>query len=209
MMEPIPADAFWHWAAKTDIGVDPKYPNSGCLSLLPQQHGRFWIWPTDPACWPHFLDSLVARLDEWKSGYLWPRPGRWPAMTGNSSTDEGVRDVMLRGAGIPLGWAGAVRVASEQKYELVTVLYAFLAFGGCTDDDVFFVPDHGRQLLQTDHHDVVHLKCRTENRVLEVVAGMKEAGYELPTVPPDETFIRPSWMGVRSIMENLRTKDIE
>ena len=33
------------------------------------------------------------------------------------------------------------------------MLFAYLAFGWCVDDDLFFVPDHGRQLLHADHHD--------------------------------------------------------
>ena len=75
------------------------------------------------------------------------------------------------------------------------MLFAYLAFGWCVDDDLFFVPDHGRQLLQTDHHDVIHVECASEDRVRRLVAHMDEAGYELPEEPPDETFRRPAWMG--------------
>ena len=58
-----------------------------------------------------------------------------------------MRDVMLRGAGIPDGWRGAVRFERDEENVLLAVLFAYLAFGWCVDDDLFLVPDHGRQLL--------------------------------------------------------------
>ena len=61
-------------------------------------------------------------------------------------------------------------------------------------DDLFFIPDHGRQLLQTDHHDVIHVRCADEARVLELVKHMEQEGYALPTEPPDATFIWQAWM---------------
>jgi hypothetical protein len=76
------------------------------------------------------------------------------------------------------------------------VLFAFMAFGWCVDDDLFFIPDHAGQLLQTDHHDVIHAECRSEERVLALVAHMAAEDYELPAEPPDWTFRRPDWMGV-------------
>lgn len=152
--------------------------------------------PSDPSAWPHFAASLLDGLDEWDSGFLWPRSdGRWPDPAQSQSYNEGVRDVLLRGAGIPGGWGGAVRFGRDEEEALVAVLYAFLAFGWCVDDDLFFVPDHGRQLLHTDHHDVIHVECASEERVQRLVAHMVEAGYELPTELPDWTFKRPAWMG--------------
>jgi hypothetical protein len=105
-----------------------------------------------------------------------------------------VRDVLLRGAGIPAGWSGAVRFDRDEEDALLAVLYAYLAFGWCADDDLYFVPDHGRQLLQTDHHDVIHVQCTSEERVQQLVVDMAEAGYKLPSAPPDWTFKRPTWM---------------
>jgi hypothetical protein len=67
-------------------------------------------------------------------------------------------------------------------------------FGWCAEDDLFFVPDHGQQLLRTDHHDVVHVQCSSEERIQELVEYMAQQGYELPAGLPDETFKRPDWM---------------
>src|SRR5262249_12825198 len=134
-------------------------------------------------------------LDKWDYGLLWPRSGSWPDPAHSRSYDESVRDLLLRGVGFPVGWAGGMRFKSNEKDALVAVLYAALAFGWCVDDDLFFVPDHGRQLLQTDHHGVVHVDCASEERVHSLVDHMARAGYELPSELPDRTFRRPAWMG--------------
>src|SRR5262249_28594514 len=131
----------------------------------------------------------------WATGFLWPRSGAWPASAGSRSYNEGVRGVVLRGAGIPDGWAGAVRFGREEEDALLAVVFAYLAFGWCVDDDLFFIPDHGRQLLQTNHHGVIHAECASEERVRQLVEYMSTAGYTLPTAPPDGTFKRPPWMG--------------
>ncbi|MBN9524198.1 hypothetical protein J0H58_37755 [bacterium] len=140
------------------------------------------------------MASLLGGLDEWDTGLLWPRSGSWPQSAHSQSYHEGVRGVVLRGAGIPDGWAGAVRFERDEGDALIAVLFAAMMFGWNESDDLFFIPDHARQLLQTDHHDVIHARCRSEDRVRELVADMAAEGYELPTEPPDWTFKRPAWM---------------
>jgi hypothetical protein len=195
-MEAVPGEEFLRWAAGVGIGFDPRYPHARCLSLLPPWgHNRFWVLPEDPAAWPHFAASLLEGLDDWEAGFLWPRSGAWPAFGRSESYNEGVRDVMLRAAGIPDGWPGAVRFGRDEEGALVAVLFVYLAFGWCVDDDLYFVPEHRRQLLQTDHHDVIHAQCTSEERVQALVAHMAGEGYALPTEPPDEMFKRPAWMG--------------
>jgi hypothetical protein len=118
----------------------------------------------------------------------------WPRFEQSQSYNQGVRDVALRGAGIPSGWAGAIRFSKDEEDALLAVMFSYLAFGWCGDDDLFFIPDHGRQLLRTDHHDVIHAECPSEERVQSLVAHMADAGYELPRELPDWTFKRPAWM---------------
>jgi hypothetical protein len=195
-MEFVSGEGFLRWAAGVGVGFDPGYPASRHLCLLPpREQARFWVLPPDPATWPHFAASLLDGLDEWDSGLLWPCSGGWPAPEQSQSYNEDVRDVVLKGAGVPAGWAGAVRFGREEENALVAVLYAYLVFGWCPDHDLFFVPDHGRQLLRTSHHDVIHVECLSEERVQGLVSHMAKAGYPLPKEPPDWTFKRPAWMG--------------
>jgi hypothetical protein len=195
-MELIPNDAFFRSTEKLGIGFDPRYPDARHLTLLPPtESNRFWTLPGDPRAWPPFVLTLLGSLDDWAEGLLWARDGSWPPHLTASPIIEGVRGVVLRGVGIPDAWTGAVRFKRGEENELVAVIYVFLAFGWCVKDDLFFVPDHGRQILRTDHHDVIHVECRTEERVNQLVAHMAGEGYELPTEPPDWTFKWPAWMG--------------
>lgn len=194
-MKAVNREDFLRWAATVGVGFDPLYPDARRLCLLTsREQARFWVRPPDPATWPHFVASLLAGLDEWDSGLLWPHSGSWPSPQQSQLYNEGVRHVLLKGAGIPPGWAGAVRFGREEEGALVAVLYAYLAFGWCVDDDLFFIPAHGRQLLQTDHHDVVYVECLSEERVQSLVEHMAQTGYPLPSQPPDWTFKWPSWM---------------
>jgi hypothetical protein len=194
-MEAISADEFLRWAAGVGIGFDERYPGARCLGFLPpSDHSRFWTLPGDPATWPRFAGSVLDGLDKWSSGFLWPRSGRWPGKERASSRKKAVRAFVLRGAGIPENWNGAVHFRRDEEDVLLAVLFVYLTFGWRTDDDLYFIPDHARQIVQTDHHDVIHVECADEGRALEFVQSMSKAGYELPTEPPDETFRRPAWM---------------
>jgi len=194
-VDAVNSDDFLRWAASAGIGTDPRYPASGCLSLLPpRDHARFWVVPGDPATWPHFSECILDGLDPWSGVFLWPRSGAWPVARSGGSLNERVREVVLRGAGVPPGWRGALRFAELEADTVVAVLFAYLAFGWCTDDDLFLIPDHGQQLVQADHHGVVHVECGSEPRAVEFVAHMAAERYALPTDPPDWTFKRPAWM---------------
>src|SRR5262249_29775368 len=70
-MQAVSREEFFQWAAGHGIGVDPRYPDSGCLiPLPPANHARFWVVPADPATCPHFVASLLGGLDEWATGLL-------------------------------------------------------------------------------------------------------------------------------------------
>ena len=61
-MNAISDEEFFRWATDHGIGIDPNYPDSGCLSLLPPtDYDRFWVVPTDPAMLPHFVATLLGR----------------------------------------------------------------------------------------------------------------------------------------------------
>ncbi len=195
-MQLVKEEDFLTWASGLGLGFDPRYPGARSFGFVPPRDGcaRFWMLSGDPATWPEFVASFFGGLDQWSMGFLWPRSGRWPSAAQSTLLNERVCAVIRRGAGIPEGWPGALRFEQGEQDTIIAVLFAHLVFGWCVDDDLYFVPDHGRQSIQTDHHDVVHVECATEARVREFVAHMAKAGYALPTEPPDETFKRQSWM---------------
>jgi hypothetical protein len=95
---------------------------------------------------------------------------------------------------MPDEWAGAAQVGSNETPFVVAALFASLAVGGDLSSDLYFVPDHGQQIVWTGHHDVIHAECANEARMVELVRHMERAGYALPTEPPDATFKWPPWM---------------
>lgn len=107
---------------------------------------------------------------------------------------ERVRGVILSGAGIPAGFAGAVRFTAAEADRLVAVVFAHLSFGWSVPDDLFIVPDHARQLLHTDHHGVVHVDFADGARVARFVEHMRGEEFALPEELPDATFKKPDWM---------------
>ena len=195
MAEAVSADDFLAWAAGADIGFDPRYPGTDCLSLLPPgESSRFWMLPDHPYSIPHLVETVLNGLDRWEAGYLWPRIGRWPTWADPGLPNERVRDVVWRGLGMADGWAGAARVRHDECPTVAAALFASLALGGDSCSDLYFVPDHGRQIVWAGHHDAIHVECADEARILELIRHMEGAGYALPTEPPDATFRWPAWM---------------
>lgn len=193
--EAVSADEFLAWAAAAGIGFDPRYPGTDCLRLLPPRDwSRFWELPYHPRSIPSLVDAVLEGLDRWEAGYLWPRIGRWPTWTSSGLANEQVRDVFWRGLGMPGGWTGAARVSRDERPAIIAALVASLALGGDSCSDLFFVPDHGRQIVLAGHHDVIYVECAEEARILKLVRHMDRVGFALPTEPPDATFKWPAWM---------------
>ena len=69
-----------------------------------------------------------------------------------------------------------------------------MALGGDSCSDLYFVPDHGRQIVWAGHHDVIHVECADEARIQDLVRHMDAAGFALPTEPPDVASKWPAWM---------------
>jgi len=100
------------------------------------------------------------------------------------------------GTAIPDGFEGAVKYAADEFNQLVGRITPYALCGVSVRDDLFILPDDGRCILQTDHHDVIHasyLDGADLNRLIEQMAG---GGYSLPTELLDWTFKRPNWMTV-------------
>jgi hypothetical protein len=145
--------------------------------LPPRESSRFWELPDHPYSIPELVGAVLDGLDRWEAAYLWPRIGRWPAVADTFLPNERVRDVVWRGAGMPDGWAGAARVGRDEWHAIVAALFASLALGGDSFSDLYFVPDHGRQIVWAGHHDTIHVECADEARVVELVRYMERAGY--------------------------------
>ena len=73
-------------------------------------------------------------------------------------------------------------------------MFSTTVFGCSVAEDLYVVPDHARCILQTDHHNVIHVSCRNSADIDTWVKGMQERGFALPEDLPDSTFKTPGWM---------------
>src|SRR5262249_16230807 len=100
----------------------------------------------------------------------------------------------LTALGIADGMRGAALFQRREQDVLQAVMFIQMVFAGSICDDMYFIPNHGRQFLQTDHHGVIHLKCSREERIQLAIGSLERSGFSLPTELPDDTFKRPLWM---------------
>lgn len=93
-----------------------------------------------------------------------------------------------------MGTANVVTFERAELDKLVTLMFSTTIFGWSVDDDLYVVPDHARYILQTDHHNVIHVSCRSSADIDEWVSQMEERDFALPEELPDSTFKQPDWM---------------
>ena len=194
-MQKVSDTDFLSWAATHGIVPDTRYHEPRSLVYVPEGPTRFWEFPDLPAAWPAFVDRVLTGMEPWSACYVWPRGGRWPRAVALKGPDDAVREAVLRAAGIPLDFTGAARFEAGERDLVLTLLFVYMAFGGCVLDDLFVVPDHGRQFLMTSHHEVIHVHTADGCPIEGLIGHMAGAGFRLPTELPDETFKRPKWMG--------------
>jgi len=125
---------------------------------------------------------------------VWKHFGKWTWETEEDEIGEQVYHQILHGLEIRPLHQSAPRFDRSELASLTTLLLISLAFGICVADDLFVVPDHGNNIIQTSHHDVLHVACRSTQEMQEFVRKMDNQGYCLPSELPDDTFKKPNWM---------------
>ena len=195
-MNAISKEQFLQWAATHGLTLDPKYPQAAVLHYTAGGDSRFWAVPTEPQRRPRFITTLLERLGEWETCYVWRHLGRWPqpGKMNPGRPNERVEYQILRGLGLPMGTADVVCFSRDEIDLLITLIFSTTIFGWSVGHDLYIVPDHARQILQTNHHDAIYVKFREAGHVDAWVAALAEAGFALPNDLPDATFKRPSWM---------------
>jgi hypothetical protein len=194
-MKPVATQKFFRWAKQRGVVPYPDDPDPPYSMIFdgPPTEDRFWVFERAAGI-PFLLSHVLAGLDPWKSCFLWPRGGRWLGSGFKDDVGDGVRAKILAGAGVPVGFRGALRCSTRERDTVVTILFAQAVFGWSVPDDVFVVPDHGRQIVQVSHHDVVHVDFADRLRIGRFVRHMAAEEFALPTTLPDATFKRPRWM---------------
>jgi hypothetical protein len=194
-MRTLAEENFLRWAERNGLGLDERYPDSAVLTFRPNSgHDRFWAVPPKPERRPYFIASLLELMGDWRSCYAWRHLGSWPDTVDQRRLNDVIELRILRGLGLPLGTADIVEFSHDEFDTLITLILSTTIFGWSVGEDLYVVPDHARYILQTDHHDVIHISFRTSEEVDRWVSVMAERGFSLPDEVPDETFKRPGWM---------------
>lgn len=196
ILRAITEQAFLRWAAGKSLGLDPQYPDAAVLNFRGGSESRFWIVPSEPERRPYLIASLLELMGDWQICYVWRHLGSWPDP---STVDaQRVNDVVecriLQGLGLPLGTADVAVFDRGDLAALIALLFSTTVFGWSVGEDLYVVPDHARHILQTDHHDVIHVSFRDRGEVTDWISRMAERGFDLPDDVPDSTFKRPPWM---------------
>jgi hypothetical protein len=195
-MRTVTEDEFLRWAAGKNLGLDPQYPDSAVLDFHGGSDSRFWVVPPEAKRRPYFIASLLELMGEWQTCYAWRHLGSWP-VPGSVDTrrmNDSVELRILKGLGMPLGTADVVVFTFNDFDALVTLLFSTTIFGWSVGEDLYVVPDHARQVLETDHHGVIHVSFRAPEDIGHWISEMSQRGFDLPDELPDATFKRPSWM---------------
>ena len=195
-MRTITEQEFLRWAAGKNLGLDPRYPNSAVLDFREGSESRFWLVPSEPERRPHLIASLLELMGEWQTCYVWRHLGSWPdpSSVDASRVNDVIECRILQGLGLPLGTADVVMFDRRDLPALIALLFSTTVFGWSVGEDTYVVPDHGRHILQTDHHEVIHVSFQDAGEVERWVSTMAQRGFDLPEDVPDPTFKRPSWM---------------
>ena len=195
-MRTVSEHEFLRWADGKGIGLDPQYPGSAVLEFQGGSEARFWSVPPEPERRPYLIASLLELMGDWQTCYAWRHLGSWPdPSTVNARRVNDVVELrILRGLGMPLGTADVVTFDRNDLDTLTTLLFSTTVFGWSVGEDLYVVPDHARQILQTDHHEVIHVSFGAAAEVGHWVSEMAQRGFNLPDELPDATFKRPPWM---------------
>lgn len=194
-MKTLTEAEFLRWAEQRGVELDEHYPQSAVLVFRPDCcEGRFWCVPPEPERRPYFIASLLELMGDWQSCYAWRHLGSWPDSADRRRINDVVELRILKGLGLPLGTAQVVEFTRDELDTLITLIFSTTIFGWSACEDLYVVPDHGGCILQTDHHDVIHVSFRVPEQVDRWVSEMKERGFPLPDELPDWTFKRPKWM---------------
>jgi hypothetical protein len=186
---------FLQWAAGKGLALDAEYPDAAVLDYQEGSDARFWTVPSQPERRPYLIAALLELLGDWQTCYVWRHLGSWPAaLATEGSGNDLIESEILQGLGLALGTSDVVAFDRGDLARLITLLFSTTIFGWSVGEDLYVVPDHARQFLQTDHHGVIHVSFRDVADIEHWVSEMARNGFDLPRDLPDETFKRPSWM---------------
>ena len=178
------------------MDLHESYPTTKILMFTPEPgYSRFWCVPPSPRRRLHFIATILRLLGSWSSCFVW-RDGRWPSAADPERTNDNdmVELCILKRLGLPLGTSEVVEFTRAELDALITLIFSNTIFGWSIIDDLYVIPDDARYIIQTDHHEVIHVSFRQPEDLARFVKEMEDRGFPLPDELPDATFKPTDWM---------------
>jgi hypothetical protein len=154
----------------------------------PSNEERFWKQPLEVHDQLTLLTAILDGLGSFGDCWLVKRIWTW--------SDPGIEGSdFYPTIGVPVGYDGGVELPREDRATLLLILLAQMGFPSNVAADLWLIPDHGRQVVFVDHEGAVFVVFADRAEIAGFVRRMEQAGFPLPTSPPDESFYWPHWMG--------------
>jgi len=136
---------------------------------------------------------MLLSLPPWRSIILVRQGGSWND-TKNNARIPAVQHRLTAGLGLAKAGGAPVFFTRSELPLIVAVLFVQQSFGMCMWDDTYAIPDHGKQLLKTSHHEVIWTYLRPGSSATTFVRRLAAKEFTLPKEVPDGTFTKPEWM---------------
>jgi hypothetical protein len=160
---------------------------------------RFWKLPEPARRIVYFLTVILDSIDPWEELVICKQGASgWYSADDTTGVLDAVHDQIIASTNLPRNFKGAIRAGHTDYTSILTLVFDQLLFGWCVWDDVYLIPDHTNQIIQTSHHDVVHVEFRDPSEIDSFVAAMAAGEFLLPNEVPDGTFKVPHWMRSKS-----------
>lgn len=193
-MELLTTAEFLVWAETHGIGYDPRYPRAGSLVFLAaRDNWRTWEPPADVGELAWFVDLVLRTVAGDQDLFLFPRhAGHWYTGGRGRPWVNDALDVIVRGAGIPSGFAGAARFGAGERAARAALAVGSLIFGWETSQDLCIIPEDATCILMTDHHRQVIGAFRAMEARDAFSATLVAAGYVDPEADAETDLAGPA-----------------
>jgi hypothetical protein len=189
---------FRAWLAEGGIGPHSRWGNTDTLVCVESEElSRFWFPSNIPSELPGFILAALRAASSGGPHYLLKRGGgNWYESDLESAPGSNVIiDALLKAAGVPAEAAGGLRFEKEDWKALSIVSQAYYVNGWSVGEDLHMFGEERDCAMMISHHGELIVHFPNWERLERFQTTMLEAGYDLPTELPDETFKRPDWMG--------------
>lgn len=194
-MELVSTADFEAWAAAHGIGRNPAYPYSPSLAFAGEEATWYRYRRPGTERMATFAERAV-RVAAWGGGaWLHPpaRGGAWGLGEIEHWPPLAHLRAAIRGAGIPDGYAGAIRCAADEVALAARLMAAALEHADCFWE-LAIVPLHARCVLASAEDGDLIGSFPSEGGRASYTAAVRQAGWTEPEEPDPRVSATDPWL---------------